>query len=409
MWNLLRIAVRNVLRNRRRTLITLAALLVGVGVMVSIRGLLNGFQRSLVESVVAGQTGALQIHKKGYLQNVLAAPLSMDLPADEAFLKKIEGVPHVTAVAPRIAFAGMVNLGEETIFLALQASDPKREFKVCPLRRDTIHDDGRFKDGTVADAMVVTTEMDKALRDKAAKTKDPPALLAADKDGQLSGENVSLVGTLALNGPGERKLGLVRLDVAQRLLKMEGRATGLLVAVDNIDNIPTVQTALQALVGPNYEVNSWEEVAKFVVSARDRQNVIISVVAAIFMLLMLLGVANTMLMSVLERTREIGTMMAVGVRRGKIVVLFLFEALFIGGLGGVVGSGAGYGLVLWMAARGIEVTAPGSNVPFTIRPYVSLSYLGMITALAALGALVFALYPAWRASKLRPVEALAGG
>ncbi|MBI5609108.1 MAG: ABC transporter permease [Deltaproteobacteria bacterium] len=409
MWNLLRIAVRNVLRNRRRTLITLAALLVGVGVMVSIRGVLNGFQASLVESVIAGQTGALQIHKKGYLQNVLAAPLTLDLPADAAALRKIESVAHVTAVAPRIQFAGMVNLGEETIFLALQAVDPAREFKVCWLRRDTIFDGGRFKDGTVADAMVVTTEMDKALRDKASKTKDPPALLASDKDGQLSGENVSLVGTLALNGPGERKLGVVRLDVAQRLLKMEGRATELLVAVDHIDHIPAVQRALQAAMGPEYEVSTWEDIAKFVVSARDRQNAIISVIAAIFMLLMLLGVANTMLMSVLERTREIGTMMAVGVRRGRIVVLFLFEALFIGGLGGVVGSGVGYGVVLALAKRGIEVTAPGSNVPFTIRPFVSPTYLLVVTVVAALGALGFALYPAWRASKLRPVEALAGG
>lgn len=409
MWSLIRIAVRNVLRNRRRTLITLAALLVGVAVMVSIRGLLNGFQRSLVESVVAGQTGAVQVHKKGYLKNVLAAPLTMDIPADAAFLRKIEQLPHVTGVAPRIAFAGMVSLGEETIFLTLQAADPAREFKVCPLRKDTIVDGGKFKDGTVKDAMVVTTEMDKALRDKAGKTKDPPALLASDIDGQLSGENVSLVGTLALNGPGERKLGLVRLDVAQRLLKMPGRATELLIAVDNVDFIPQVQQAVAAAVGPEYEVNSWEEVAKFVVSARDRQNVIISIVATIFMLLMLLGVANTMLMSVLERTREIGTMMAVGVRRAKIVALFLIEALVIGALGGVVGGATGYAAVAWMAARGIEVTAPGSNVPFTIRPFVPFSYLVMVTAIAAIGALVFSLYPAWRASRLRPVQALAGG
>jgi putative ABC transport system permease protein len=407
--SLARLALRNVLRNRRRTLITLLALLVGVGVMVSIRGLLNGFQRAQIEGVVTGQTGALQIHKKGYLKNVLASPLSLDLPADAEMFKKIEAVPHVTAVAPRIMFAGMVNLGDETIFLALQSVDPDREFKVCPLRRETIVDQGRFKDGTVKDALVVTTEMDKALRDKAAKTKDPPALLAPDKDGQLSGENVSLVGTLALNGPGERKLGLVRLDVAQRLLKMEGRATELLIAVDRLESIPQVQASLQQLLGPEYEVSSWEDIAKFVVAARSRQDVIVQVVASVFLLLMLLGVANTMLMSVLERTREIGTMMAVGVRRGRIVALFLFEALFIGALGGLVGGGVGSLVTALLNYRGIQVTAPGSNVPFIIRPFVSPGYIGMIIVIAAAGALVFALYPAWRASRLRPVQALAGG
>lgn len=409
MFNLARLALRNVLRNRRRTLITLAALLVGVGVMVSIRGLMNGFQRSMVEAVVSGQTGALQVHKKGYLKNVLASPLTMDLPATEEFYSKIKAVPHVTAVAPRIMFAGMVNLGDETIFITMQAVDPDREFKVCPLRRDTIVDGGKLKDGAVKDAMVVTTEMDKALRAKAALTKDPPALLAPDKDGQLSGENVSLVGTMALNGPGERKLGLVRIDVAQRLLKMEGRATELLIAVDSIDHIPQVKAALQQVLGPEYEVSSWEEIAKFVVEARSRQEVIVKVVAAVFLLLMLLGVANTMLMSVLERTREIGTMMAVGVRRGKIVALFLYEAALIGALGGAIGAVVGSLVTAWLNWRGLEVTAPGSNVPFIMHPYVEPSYIVQVVVVAALGALLFALYPAWRASRLRPVEALAGG
>lgn len=409
MFNLARLALRNVLRNRRRTLITLAALLIGVGVMVSIRGLMNGFQRSLTEGVISGQTGALQVHKKGYLKNVLASPLTLDVPATPEFYSKIKAVAHVTAVAPRIMFAGMVNLGEETIFITMQAVDPALEFQVCPLRKGTIVDGGRFKDGSVKDAMVVTTEMDKALKAKAALTKDPPALLAPDKEGQLSGENVSLVGTLALNGPGERKLGLVRIDVAQRLLKMEGRATELLIAVDNVDLIPQIKADLQKALGSEYEVSSWDEIAKFVVEARTRQNVIVQVVAVVFLLLMLLGVANTMLMSVIERTREIGTMMAVGVRRGKIVALFLYEAAFIGALGGAIGAAAGSLVTAWLNVRGLEVTAPGSNVPFVMHPFVEPGYIAQVVLVAAVGALLFALYPAWRASRLRPVEALAGG
>jgi putative ABC transport system permease protein len=179
--------------------------------------------------------------------------------------------------------------------------------------------------------------------------------------------------------------------------------------VDDIDRIPTVREAVQAALGPDYEVNTWDEIATFIADARMRQNVIIQIIAAIFMLLMLLGVANTMLMSVLERTREIGTMMAVGVRRGRIVVLFLFEALFIGALGGVAGGLVGSAVVAGLAARGIEVTAPGSNVPFTIHPFVTAGYLATVVAIAAGGALCFSMYPAWRASKLRPVQALAGG
>jgi len=413
LLSLWRIAVRNVMRNRRRTLITLAALVIGVGVMVSIRGVLNGLQTGLVRGVVTGQTGALQVHKAGYLKNVLASPLGLDM--DEAAVKaKVMSVRGIKAVAPRINFGGMVNVGDETLFLLNQAVDPKAEFAVCNLRRQTVYDDGKFagdKPGitAVADAMVVTTELDKALKGQAKKGTVQAALLAPDKDGALSGENVTLVGTMNLNAPGERKIGMVRLDVAQRLLKMEGRVTELIIAIDDLEQLNILRDELQKVLGPEYEVHTWEDIAKFVVDARNRQNIILQVVATVFMLLMMLGVANTMLMSVLDRTREIGTMMAVGVRRGKIVVLFLLEASVIGAMGGVLGAVVGKLTTLALYARGIEVKAPGSNVPFVVLPEVGLGYMAMVVAIASAGALVFSLYPAWRASRLRPVQALAGG
>lgn len=425
--SLWRIAVRNVLRNRRRTLITLAALVVGVGVMVSIRGVLNGMQTSLVDNVVEGQTGALQVHRKGYLANVLASPLTMDMPQAE-IEAKIRAIPGVRAVTPRIQFGGMIARGDETIFLFNQAIDPKTEFKVVPMRRQIISDHGQFAAepdqdgklpmaarGIVADAMVVTSELNKALQGKPndavnADGKVPPAaILAPDRDGALSGENVTLVGTLEMTGPGERKFGMVRLDVAQRLLKMEDRVTEFAVAVDDVALIPRVQAALQASLGDEYEVHNWEQIALFVVDIRTRQNVVLSLIAGVFMFLMLLGVANTMLMSVLDRTREIGTMMAVGVRRERIVGLFLIEAALIGALGGCLGGAAGLSLTTLLSINGIVIEMPGSSMPMVIHPFVTASYLASVIGIAAAGALLFAIYPAWRASRLRPVEALAGG
>ncbi len=409
MFSLLQIAVRNVLRNKRRTAITLAALLIGVSVMVSIRGLLNGLQRSLVQNVVQGQTGALQIHRAGFLKNVLSSPLGLDMPQDAAFERKLLSVKHVKAVSPRILFAGMINVADQTIFLGVQGVDPIREFQVVPLRAKTLDDKQQFASGKVADAMVVTEQLASALQGSNVPKGAPAALLAPDRDGALSGENVTLTGVMKLNMPGEKKIGMVRLDVAQRLLKMEGRATEYIVAVDNIDNIDQVAADLNVLLGKDYEVSTWEDIAAFIKQAMQRQNFILSLVASVFLILMLLGVANTMLMSVMDRTREIGTMMAVGVRRSKILGLFLMEAATIGALGGVIGGAVGSLIVLVLNRRGISVSFPGSNVPFTIQPFVTPTYLLTIVAIAGLGALLFAVYPAWRASRLRPVEALAGG
>jgi len=411
VFNLARIAVRNVLRNKRRTAITLAALVVGVGVMVSVRGLLNGLQASMIETVTKGQVGALQVHRKGYLKNVLSSPLDLDLPADPAFLKKIETIPHVTAVAPRIMFGGMVNLDDETIFVQLLAVDPVREFTALPKRREVLSPGAQaFATGASDEAIVVTDELGKGLL--GAKRKDfggPTAVLAPDRDGALKAENARVVGTMTLTSPGEKKVALVHLGLAQRLLGFDGRATELAIAVDDLAHAEGVAALLRAALGPDYEVHHWDEVALFFKDIIRRENIVLQLIASVFMILMLIGVANTMLMSVIERTREIGTMMAVGVRRARIVVLFLFEAATIGLLGGVAGGAVGIAVVAWLARSPLRVTLPASPAPFVVTPYMTAGYVGVVILIASGGALLFAVYPAWRASRLRPVQALAGG
>lgn len=403
MPTLLTIALRNVLRNRRRTLMTLAALFVGVSVLISIRGFLNGLQRALVVNVTEGQLGALQVHKKGYLTNVLSSPLNLNMPQDIA--DKVLHVAGVKAVAPRIMFAGMVSNGDDTLFTAITAVEPKSELVVCPLRLKTLTAGSQFAGVGGDDGVVLTVELARSI---GLKPGDEAALLAPDIDGSLAGENIHLRGTMRLQLPGEKKIAVAPLALAQKLLKLEGRITELAVSVNQLDEADAVAGRVREAVGPDYEVQLWHELALFVRQAMTRQNFLVSIIAVAFMTLMLMGVANTMLMSMLERTREIGTMMAVGVRRGTILVMFVLEAVVVGALGGISGSIVGTSVVLFFGARGVEVKAPGSHVPFTLVPYVTPAYVALVIVIATVGAGVFSLYPAWRASRLRPVQALAG-
>lgn len=405
MRRLFSLAVRNVLRNQRRTVVTLAALVVGVGGVVCVRGLVDGLQRASIETAVLGQTGAVQVHKKGYLENVLASPLDLTVPADAQFLARVRAVPGVKAVAPRIYFPGLVNIGEETLFVASSAVDPKGELEVVPLRLKTLNPGATFPGTALADGVLLTTELARAIL---ATPGAEAALLSNDVDGVLSGELVHVAGTMNLNLPGEKKVALVPLAVAQRLLKLEGRATELALAVDDLDDAAGVAKRLQAELGPEYEVQTWEEVAWYIKQNMGRQNLIASFVIVVFTLLMLLSVANTMLLSVLERTREIGTMMAVGVSRRQISRLVLFEALVVGAVGAVLGAAVGTVVLLFLRSRGIEVHAPASNIPFLLKPVLQFGFLARTVVIAAVGAVVFALYPARRASRLRPVQALAG-
>jgi len=384
---------------------TLAALVVGVSVLLCIRGLLNGLQHALVSGVTQTQTGALQVHKKGYLTNVLSSPLGLNMPT--SLIQVVEKVPGVTAVTGRITFAGMVSREDASLFTSVQAFDPNTELKVCPMRTQLLDPGGAFVGGSGRpdDGVLLTGALARSIQ---MKVGDEAAFLSPDIDGALSGENIQLVGTVFLPIPGEKQIAMAPLQLAQRLLKMEGKVTELAVSVDDLDDVKSIAQRVQAAVGPDYEVHTWDAVAMFVRQATGRQDVVIAVIAAGFLLLMLLGVANTMLMSMLERTREIGTMMALGVRQRSIMILFLLEALCIGGSGGTLGAIVGSIVVHFWGQRGIRVEAPGSHVPFDIIPTLTLPYVLGVLGAATVGSAVFALYPAWRASRLRPVQALAG-
>lgn len=402
---LLRISARNLLRNRRRSGIAFLAIFLSVFVMISIRGFFNGMQASIIESMVLGQTGALQVHRKGLLKSANAGSLSLDLPADPSFLAKIRSVPGVTAVAGRILFGGMVNANDISSVALLAAIDPVADLAVCPLRMEMVSA-GQTLLGAEPSAAVLTTELVKSVR---LKLGERAALLTTDRDGVMSALELDFVGLYGQPGFAlrDKKFGFVPLAFAQALLHMEGRATEIVVALKNLNDSERVKPLVQAAVGPEYEVSTWHDVASFLDDLVQRQNFILNLILSIFLLVALLGISNTLSMSVQERTREIGTMMSVGVRRHQILSLFLLEAALLGLAGGGLGAALATGLVSFLGYTGILLRVPGMLAPVHIYPRLSVDHVLWVLALSALGAALAALWPALRASAMRPIQALA--
>ncbi len=407
MQALIRIALRNVLRNRRRSLITFAAIFLSIVATLSLRGLANGMGSAMQSAVVLGQTGAVQVHRTGYLKSTGGSSLDLDLPADAGFLDKIRSVPGVRAVSARIVFGGMVNANDTTSPALFSALDPAGELRVCP-QRDHIATQGRaFTEGE-REAAVLTPEL---VRTLGLKLGQKAALLTNDKEGSLSAVDLSVVGVYGQDGlplP-EKKIGFVPLAMAQELLHMHGRATEIAVAVDvavdDLKMLDGVKAAIAAAVGPDYEVSTWSELVPFVKDGIASWRFMSNLFTAIFLVVALLGIVNTMLMSVLERTREIGTMMALGVRRRSILGLFLLEATVLGCLSGLLGASLGSALVFRIGKTGLHFHMGTSSLH--VHPFVDLGFFVVALVLATAGAVLAAIWPALRASRLRPVTALA--
>ncbi len=429
---LITLALRNLLRNKRRTVITFVALVVGVSAMVAIKGFMMGQRRQILENQMKGSLGALQVHRKGYVENVLTSPLSLDFADTPELRARVAQVPGVTAVSPRIEFGAQVTTPDrlpprddgaelaeadrgKASFLVLTAFDPALEQAVTPKRWEWVTwARGAMLESKDAEQVVLNDDFAKGIEVPLWKQGTPLpeveqrlAVLSSDRDGSLNGVNVVMSGTSASATPNDRRVGLISLGAAQSLLRMEGRVTEYGLAVDPQLPLLPVRDAVQAAVGAEYEVHTWEQRIPFVTDIVETQDFVFGIVSSIFLVVVLLGVVNAMLMSVLERVREIGTMLAVGMRRRHIVQLFLFEGVVLGLVGGVLGVLVGFAWVSWAGRNGLAIPAPGANVPSLLRPNVEVSFLVRVVVQATLGAALASLWPAWRASRLRPVEALA--
>ncbi|MGA9526459.1 MAG: FtsX-like permease family protein [Myxococcaceae bacterium] len=415
--SLLRIALRNLARNRRRTALCIAAIVFGVVAAVAARGFVTAQHRALLDAAVHGDVGAIQVHREGYSRAVHRSPLEFRIEDSENLRQRISAVEGVVAVAPRIHFGAMLAMPEvegaeeppPSTYLQLTAIDPSVEFRALPSRTQALNA-GAWPRDSEDKGLVLHRELARALElaPGAAPANESlwPALLATDPDGAIRGELVYLKGTVDNLAPGDTRFGIVPLKTAQSLLGMEGHVTGYAVRVEELHDLEQTRAALASALGEGWEVKTWRERLPHVRELVETQDAVFDAFTLIFLFVALLGVVNAQLMSVMERIPEIGTMLALGTRRAQVRRLFLLEGAFLGALGAALGIAAGGAVVVVMHHLGIRLPLAGASADVVLRPAVTATYLGLVFAAVALGATASAAWPAARASRLRPVEAL---
>jgi putative ABC transport system permease protein len=403
MGTLLGLAVRNLLRNKSRTGLTAGAIAFGVMMTVVLGGFVTGIGDLIVDGVVKVKIGAIQVHLRGYDDAKENLPIHLNMPATGEILDKIRSVPGVVAVTPRVVFAAMANNGTNSTMVIATGMDPVLEYEALPSAKW-----GLVGEPIAADAPhrgVLGKELADAM---GAATGSTVSLTAATLGGQQNALDLDVGGTVNNATPLESKRTLaVPLKWAQELLQLEDRATEFAVAVRDRKDVHAIADAMAAKLGPEYHVQTWDQLRPNAADITQVQRIVLFAICIVFLVIAIIGVMNTLLMSVLERTREIGTMMAVGVKRRTIVALFLFEAAALAVIG--MAGGAGIGFTLQGIVRGlggIPLRPPGSASVAHVMPAVPGWLIATALVAMVVGTMAAAAYPTWRASRLRPVEAL---
>ncbi len=402
---LLSLAARNLWRNRRRTVVTLVALVAGTLLVVLLAGFRNGVVDLITEGLVKAQTGAFQVHRRGFVEAIDISPLRLAFEDAPALRRRILEVPGVADLTPRITFSGMAssaNAASSSLVMVL-AADAESERRVFPLARRFIA--GRsLRDSPLRSAAVLGAGLVKNLR---LAPGDLLTLTAQTPAGQTNAVDLQLEGWIPVNDPfSTRRFMAVRLSYAQELLRLPGRITEYAVQVEDVRRLDRVAAAVRAALGPEFEVHTWLDLQPMYRDLIRRTLYVLSTVSLVLLVLVLTGIVNVMATSVYERVREIGTAMALGMRRRQILRLFLAEGALLGAWGSVAGTGVGWAAVAIAGAVGVPFKAPGAAGTMPKHPSVGPGFLGLVVAAALLGSLLAALYPAWRASRMRPVDAL---
>lgn len=397
----LRIALRNVLRQRRRSGVAIAAIAFGVIAMMLAGGFIEWIFWASREGTAVTQLGHIQVVKPGYHRDGQSDPFAYLLPAAAPGLDGMAKHPEVRAIAPRLNLNGLISHGEHTLtFLAMgvdPARDPSLLYLIVPEGGKLSPDD---PEGILIGAGLAAN--------LGVGVDDRVVLLSNTQTGGINAVEARIRGLASTSMKAYDDTMLwIPVDLARRLLRVSG-AHLWVVSLHDTKNTDAIHAMLSADPGlRDFEITPWYRLADFYNKTVELLSRQIDVVRFIIAAIILIGITNTMTMNVMERTVEIGTAMALGARRRRILGLFLLEGLTLGAVGGLAGIALGYGLAELISYVGIPMPpSPGMSRGFTAAIIVTPEIVVQALLLAVATALLASLYPAWRASRLVIVDAL---
>jgi ABC-type lipoprotein release transport system permease subunit len=403
---LLKLSWRNVFRHRRRTWITAAAISIGLGAMIMSNTLMNGMDTMASFNIINYETGHLEIFARGYYREEGMFPLDTIIDNPYEVVKTVEGIRGVKGVTQRIKFPARVSNGID-------------EFPVLGIGIDTRTESVVFKtqqaivSGTMIEdpgQILVGTELTKLMD---ADTGTILTIITRDKHGTFNAYDFIVVGLVNTTHPlFDGNAVIMNLAAAQELLALGDGVTEISLRLDRTGMVPGMKTLIQDTLGDEYDVYTFKELYASIFEVSGFKRLMQFMVALVVIVIAAVGIVNTMLMAVMERIPEIGTLKAIGFGNWEIMRMFLYEGGIIGVFGSVLGCVYGLLVSLIMVFVGIDFSSvfdtAEMNYPikFLLKGEIDPVMVCAVFLFGVVVSIIVTLWPVRRATRLRPVDAL---
>ena len=411
MTSTLKLAARNLLRYRRRTLLTALLIMLGVMALLLFVAAAGSFKQTMIGSITDSMLGHLQVHRKGYTQSIDNLPLNLNLQPNA--VGKIElalkADPDVAAYSLRVKLGAMFSNFTENTSIRLNGVDPAAEDAAVPALRQRINDGDKTGPLVAPGKVLIPTLIARGMK---VKVGDNVVLVVTNASGSVNGKNFVVGGILdGVTGPGGRD-GYIHIDDARELLRMnKPEVMEVAVRLKSLKSLSAVQQRLNAALGdirnkegkPATELHLWSDLSPFanIVRMIDLMTLFIRIM---LVAIVLVSVMNVMLMAVYERIREIGTLAAIGTQPRKLMAIFLGEGLLLGLAGAAAGIALSYALIGYLNLNPVVFAFGREEI--TLRPVLELAEVAGVLGLAVLVSALASLQPAWRAARMDPIQAL---
>lgn len=398
------IAARNLTRSRRRALTALLTVSMAVIALILADGFTQWIFWAMREGAIQSQLGHIQVIQPGYDRAGAADPFAYIIPPQATERTVIEQTLGVKVAAPRLSVTGLISHGETTVSFIADGVVPAKEGELSKAFRIV---KGHNLSGVQSTEVVLGRGL---ARNLGVEPGDTVALLSNTANGGINAVEAKVAGIfISANQTYDDSALRLPLGLAQSLLRVDGTHMWL-VLLEETERTDTYLAHFRKRFpekSHHLQFVPWYERADFYNKTVALFSQQMNVLRAIIAVIIVLSISNMLVMNVLERTGEIGTLLAVGFKRSKVMRLFAVESLLLGLIGGGAGLLLGYGLAELISAIGIPMPPPpGMEMGYTGKIRITLPVLANAFAIAFVTTALAGLYPAWKASRLNIINAL---
>ena len=400
---LTKMAVRNIFKYRRRSTIIFIAIIFSIFILVLAMGFIEGlkemFNRMIFENI-----GHITIYKEGYYKKMETLPIGLLIPRPEEIIEKIKKVEGIKGINQELRLGAMIITGDESldgIARGVDILDPESSSRY---RKSVVQ--GRFpeKDSQI----ILGKPLGEILK---VSVNDKIIVMTSNPYGGINAVELTVSGLFETGIKEEdENFVFMGLNKARNLLQIEDGATEISLTLENEGLTSEIITQLKPLIKEyDLEIFSWKDTHAELNTALSVASFFLLIMVLIVLVVVSTGIINTVLISVFERIRDIGTMRAIGMRKTQVLSIILIEAAILGFFASLIGMIAGGWLVTSLSKNGInmgEAAEQLAGMGRIIYPRVTLSTLVLSLMVGILISLLASLYPGLLATRLQPVKAL---